>query len=116
MDKKIFSSLDGFKISPASLAEDYAKDGIPIPALLKILKNELEEETANYLHFGATSQDALDTGLIIRVKAAIDVITRNFDRLIDELVSLASIHKTTVMIGRTRNQNGAPITFWIKNC
>ena len=112
--QKIFSSLDGFKISPASLAEGYAKDGIPIPALLKILKNELEEETANYLHFGATSQDALDTGLIIRVKAAIDVITRNFDRLIDELVSLASIHKTTVMIGRTRNQNGAPITFGLK--
>ena len=112
--REISADLDDFKVAPASLARGYAKDGIPIPALLEILRGKLKAETANYLHFGATSQDALDTALIIRIKSAITIIIRNLNYLMTELIDLATAHKTTVMIGRTRNQNAAPIVFALK--
>ena len=112
--REISADLDGFKVAPASLVQGYTKDGIPVPALLDILRQQLKAETANYLHFGATSQDALDTGLIIRVKSAITVIKQNLNYLVTELIDLADKHKSTVMIGRTRNQNAAPTIFALK--
>ena len=73
--REISADLDGFKVAPASLVQGYTKDGIPVPALLDILRQQLKAETANYLHFGATSQDALDTGLIIRVTVSYTHLT-----------------------------------------
>ena len=112
--REISTDLDDFKVAPASLAQGYAKDGIPIPALLEILRQKLKAETATYLHFGATSQDALDTALIIRIRSATTIIKKNLNHLITELIDLANKHKSTVMIGRTRNQNAAPTVFGLK--
>jgi 3-carboxy-cis,cis-muconate cycloisomerase len=97
--REISTDLDDFKVAPASLAQGYAKDGIPIPALLEILRQKLKAETATYLHFGATSQDALDTALIIRIRSATTIIKKNLNHLITELIDLANKHKSTVMIG-----------------
>ena len=112
--KMISSDLDNFEVEPARLAAGYTKDGIVVPTLLKLLRQKLRNESANYIHYGATSQDALDTALIIRIKSAISIIEQNLDCLITELVSFAIAHKSTVMIGRTRNQNSAPTLFALK--
>ena len=74
----------------------------------------MEPAAANYLHFGATSQDVIDTALIIRIKAAVVIIEKNLKDLTAELGRLAQKHRTTVMIGRTRNQNASPTVFALK--
>ncbi|NKB32832.1 MAG: hypothetical protein GKR91_07010 [Pseudomonadales bacterium] len=112
--KKIHESLAGVEVEPSSLASGFLQDGIPIPALLKILRGQIEPDAASYLHFGATSHDILDTALIIRSKSAIKIIEENLNTLVSKLSDLARNHIATVMIGRTRNQNAAPIVFGFK--
>ena len=110
----IFTALDSVTIDPKDLAQGYLNDGIPIPALLNILREKLEPKAANYLHYGATSQDALDTGLILRIKPATKIIQKNLSALTLELCKLAESHIDTVMIARTRNQNASPTVFALK--
>ena len=112
--KEIYAVLENAKFDPELLATGFENDGIPIPALLKQLREQLEPAAANYLHFGATSQDVIDTALIIRIKSAVEIIGKNLKGLTAELGRLAQKHKTTVMIGRTRNQSASPTVFALK--
>jgi len=112
--KEIYAALENAKFDSDLLATGFENDAIPIPALLKQLREQLEPAAANYLHFGATSQDVIDTALIIRIKAAVVIIEKNLKSLTAELSKLAQKHRTTVMIGRTRNQNASPTVFALK--
>ena len=112
--KEIYAALENSKFDHGLLATGFENDAIPIPALLKQLREQLEPAAANYLHFGATSQDVIDTALIIRIKAAVVIIEKNLKSLTAELSKLAQKHRTTVMIGRTRNQNASPTVFALK--
>ena len=112
--KEIYAALENAKFDPDLLATEFENDGIPIPALLKQLREQLEPAVANYLHFCATSQDVIDTALIIRIKSAVEIIGKNLKGLTAELGRLAQKHKTTVMIGRTRNQSASPTVFALK--
>ena len=112
--KEIYAALENAKFNSDLLATGFENDAIPIPALLKQLREQLEPAAANYLHFGATSQDVIDTALIIRIKAAVVIIEKNLKDLTAELGRLAQKHRTTVMIGRTRNQNASPTVFALK--
>ncbi|MBM86759.1 MAG: fumarate lyase [Gammaproteobacteria bacterium] len=112
--EQIVSVLETVKIEPALLESGYAKDGILIPALLTLLRERIDQPAADYLHFGATSQDILDTALIFRTKSAVELIANNLDTLIKALGELACEHKTTLVLGRTRNQNAAPLVFGLK--
>ena len=57
------------ELEPASLAGGTARDGIPIPAFVAELRAALGNDThASYLHFGATTQDIMDTGLMLRLR------------------------------------------------
>ncbi len=112
--KEIYAALENPKFDLGLLATGFENDAIPIPALLKQLREQLEPAAANYLHFGATSQDVIDTALIIRIKAAVVIIEKNLKDLTAELGRLAQKYRTTVMIGRTRNQNASPTVFALK--
>lgn len=112
--KEIYSSLENLSIDSAALATGYKKDGIVIPALLVQLRANLSPIAADHLHFGATSQDILDTALILRIDSALSIIEGNLATLVGSLKELAKNHKSTLMIGRTRNQNAAPIVFGLK--
>jgi len=111
---EISQSLEGVTIDAEALAAAYAKDGISIPGLVGMLREKIGSPAANFLHYGATSQDVLDTSLVTRVKSALETIEANLDSLMLDLNGLAKAHKNTVMIGRTRNQNAAPIVFALK--
>ena len=112
--EEIHSALESPALDMASLAEGFKKDGIPIPALLKQLREILPETAANYLHWGATSQDIMDTALVLRLKTATDVINKNLSQLCKQLAALAQQHRATVMVARTRNQSAAPTVFGLK--
>jgi 3-carboxy-cis,cis-muconate cycloisomerase len=88
--------------------------GYPILPLLEQL-GELSEDVACYLHWGATTQDIMDTGMVLvcrRALARIDVLVQTFG---DELARLAREHRATVMPGRTHAQPAVPITFGAKS-
>ena len=110
----ISSVLGTLTIDPAVVSDGFKKDGIPIPALLKVVRTNLGDREANFLHWGATSQDVMDTALILRIKSAVVVIEKRIKILNERLAELAQQHRATVMIARTRNQNAAPTVFGLK--
>ena len=93
----------------ALLRAAIGSDGVVIPELVKQWRKALGEHAA-HIHFGATSQDAIDTGLILRLKQALGVIEQRLSNLISELASLKQKHGDAPLMGRTRMQAALPIT------
>ncbi|WP_336232825.1 3-carboxy-cis,cis-muconate cycloisomerase [Thalassospira sp. CH_XMU1458] len=103
-----------FTPDPASLAAGTASAGVPVPALVKALKAEIGGEDARYVHFGATSQDVVDSALVLQLRDAVAIIRRRIRKLAKALSAHADTHRKTVMIGRTRSQQAVPTTFGLK--
>ena len=112
--KALVAALATLTIDPAAVADGFEKDGIPIPALLNALRAKLSDSEANYLHWGATSQDIMDTALVLRIKASVSILDSKIVILNGQLLQLAQEHRATIMIARTRNQSAAPTVFGLK--
>ncbi|MBT6095909.1 MAG: adenylosuccinate lyase [Rhodospirillaceae bacterium] len=71
-------------------------------------------DAGGYIHWGATTQDVMDTGQILQIKEAWAAIAADLEILTENLISLAREHRTTPMAGRTHGQQAQPITFGYK--
>ena len=87
---------------------------IPLVRQLTRLVAAADPEAARYVHWGATSQDIIDTGLVLQVRAAVPVIQRHLERAEAAAARHAREHIDTVMAGRTWLQHATPITFGLK--
>ncbi len=87
---------------------------IPMVKALTALVGKKDKQAAGYVHWGATSQDAMDTGLILQLRGAFVSIDADLVRLADALARLANKHKRTPMAGRTWLQQAVPVTFGLK--
>ncbi|MGE0678793.1 class-II fumarase/aspartase family protein [Pseudolabrys sp.] len=85
--------------------------GYPIAPLVRQLTELCSKETAGFVHWGATTQDIMDTGLAIELKATFEIVQEELSRLIVTSVALADTHRATVMVGRTFGGHALPITF-----
>ncbi len=87
---------------------------IPLVRALTAHVAEHDPDAAQFVHWGATSQDVIDTGMVLQVRDALALIDADLGRLVAVYARLALAHKATVMAGRTWMQQGAPITFGLK--
>ncbi|SNR92918.1 3-carboxy-cis,cis-muconate cycloisomerase [Pseudomonas segetis] len=71
-------------------------------------------EAERYLHLGATSQDVMDTGLVLQLRAAIELLEQDLQALADGLALQAERHADTPMAGRTWLQHATPVTLGMK--
>ncbi len=100
------------KIDPASLAAGTERDGIPIPALVAELRKAIGNDThAGYVHFGATTQDVMDTGLVLRLRAVCTIVEARLKLALGALADLADAHAELPMAARTRRQPATPTSF-----
>src|SRR3546814_2860758 len=83
-------------------------------ALLQNLRSSLSGEAASAVHLGATSQDIIDTALVLRLKHACRILDDRLTALVDALSALADAHRDTVTLARTRWQQALPTTFGLK--
>lgn len=88
--------------------------GYPILPLVRQLAALCEGEAGRYVHWGATTQDIMDTANVLQLREALELFERDLDALIQILVSQAHQHKNTVMAGRTHGQHALPVTFGFK--
>jgi 3-carboxy-cis,cis-muconate cycloisomerase len=102
------------EIEPAELAAGTAKDGVPVPALVKALRQAVDTPHADHVHYGATSQDIVDTALVLTVAPVLELIAGRLHDGIELLAGLAERHAATIMAGRTRFQLASPTTFGLK--
>lgn len=101
-------------VDPGDLAEVTARDGIPVPGLVAALRRAVGEEAASFVHWGATTQDVMDTGLVLRLRAILDILDGRLDRLCGRFAERARAERHTVMAARTRGQQATPTTLGLK--
>ncbi|MBM2575972.1 adenylosuccinate lyase family protein [Jannaschia sp. Os4] len=100
------------QVDPAGLAEGTAANGIPVPALVAAFRAACNApEYAPYAHWGATTQDVVDTALALRLRQALAILETRLDALLDRLAALAEAHAETPMAARTWGQVATPTTF-----
>lgn len=107
----IVENLSDLKIQPEALAEGTLQNGIPTITLLAIAKKSLPAFAQDYLHWGATSQDVMDTAQVLVIREVIEVLEERTQELLQNLTLLIQNHGDTPMIGRTRTQQAVPILF-----
>jgi len=88
--------------------------GIPLAKALTAKVRAANAEAARWVHWGATSQDVADTGLMLLLKRAQPILTADLSRLEAALERLSDQHRNTVMLGRTLLQAAPPVTFGLK--
>jgi 3-carboxy-cis,cis-muconate cycloisomerase len=101
----------------ASLARSTALAGnpaIPLVKELTALVGKDDEQAKRYVHWGATSQDTIDTGFVLELREAFELIAGELDRFSGILAQLAVKHRDTVVAGRTWMQQALPTTFGLK--
>ena len=112
--KSITDAAQVDRLDMAALAKATANMGFPTVGLVKQLSALAGAEAGRWTHWGATTQDILDSALVLQLRDAIALFTTDLDRLIAALASLARQHRATVMAGRTHAQQALPITFGYK--
>jgi 3-carboxy-cis,cis-muconate cycloisomerase len=88
--------------------------GVPVPALVTEIGRVAGEQAARYIHLGATTQDILDTALVLQMRHALEYLRRDLVALARTLATRASEYRDTPMAGRTHLQHAVPITFGLK--
>jgi 3-carboxy-cis,cis-muconate cycloisomerase len=96
------------------IATDAEGGGNPVIPLLAVLRSHLPDEAAKWLHKGLTSQDVVDTALMLCARSALDRLGGDLSRCVEALAALAGQHRKTIMVGRTLTQHAVPITFGLK--
>lgn len=108
-------TAQGFDL--AALAEAATKSGnlaIPLVKALTAAVARTDPEAARYVHWGATSQDVIDTAVMLMLRAGIDALLSDIDRAIAGFARQAQDHRHTAMVGRTWLQHALPIPFGLK--
>ena len=90
------------------------RNGVPIIELVRQLREHVGGTASEWVHWGATTQDILDTALVLQIRDALNIIEPTLHSLISNLSSLADKHRHTLMAGRTHSQHALPITFGLK--
>lgn len=92
--------------------------GNPVIPLLHVLRTRLvaadRTEAARWLHRGLTSQDVVDTAVVLCCATALRRLEIEFSSQVDALTALADAHRGTLMVGRTLTQHAVPTTFGAK--
>lgn len=101
----------------AALAEAATRSGnlaIPLVKTLTANVGKADKEAARYVHWGATSQDVIDTATMLTLRAGIDALDVDLSRAIKGFAALARSHRNTAMVARTWLQHALPMPFGLK--
>lgn len=112
--QKIAAGAVGLQVDFEALRAGLEKAGVPIIELVRQLRAQVGGKAAGYVHWGATTQDIMDTALALQIRAALNVLEHALTGVVKNLAHLADRHRDTLMAGRTHSQQALPITFGLK--
>jgi 3-carboxy-cis,cis-muconate cycloisomerase len=101
----------------AALSRSIFRAGTAAIPVVKALTEKVrarDRDAAAWVHWGATSQDVVDTALILLLKRSRPILGADLQRLHEALVHLSNEHKDTIMLGRTLMQAAPPVTLGLK--
>lgn len=110
----IAEALTNVEIDPRELAAATLSAGVAVPGLVRLLRAHVGEPHGSFVHWGATSQDAADTGLVLRLGAILGILEARLRDLVEALAEQAELYADLPMAGRTRSQIATPTTFGLR--
>lgn len=111
--ERIAAAAAAFALDMAPIRESMALAGIPSTGVIEQLR-AAAGDAASYVHWGATTQDILDTALVLQLRDALTHFERELDALVARLAALADRHRATLTPARTKSQQALPTTFGLK--
>ncbi|MBV1904381.1 MAG: adenylosuccinate lyase family protein [Marinosulfonomonas sp.] len=100
------------QIDPAGLAAETGQSAVVVPALVAAFRKAMQApEHAQFVHWGATSQDIMDTALVLRLRQVVAIYETRLKDVIQRLGALAQQHADLPMAGRTYGQVATPTSF-----
>ena len=102
------------QFDPAGLAEQGRAAGNPVEPLVRALTDAVDGDAAGYVHWGATSQDVLDTAAMLVARDVLELLLETLADVAHDCAGLAEAHRSTPMAGRTLLQQAVPTTFGLK--
>jgi 3-carboxy-cis,cis-muconate cycloisomerase len=99
-----------FSPDVACLRAATARDGVVVPDLVRQLRAFVGEPHGSHVHFGATSQDVIDSGLMMRLARVLPILAGRLRGLVGRLEDISAAFGQRELMGRTRMQAAIPIT------
>ncbi len=110
--ENIAKSIESVQLERVKAIEDEINHDMM--AVVIGITEQCTEEAGKWVHFGATSNDILDTSTGLQIKDAIEILEKKMDQLLAVLVKQASDNKNLVCAGRTHGQIGVPTTYGLR--
>ena len=107
--KAIVTAAESFKPDIEKLNRATAKDGVVVPDLVRQLREAVGGRHGRHVHFGATSQDVIDTSLTLRLLPALDLLASRLDTVVDALDALDQRDGGVTVMAHTRMQAALPV-------
>jgi 3-carboxy-cis,cis-muconate cycloisomerase len=102
------------EIDMAAIGAETVLAGVPTIPFVKAAQRKLPKDLEPFFHKGATTQDVLDTALVLQMRDAFRLIAGDLDAILTGLIDLAVRNRATPCVGRTYGQHAAPVTFGYK--
>ncbi|HWC67649.1 MAG TPA: lyase family protein, partial [Acidimicrobiales bacterium] len=109
--EEVAALCDATRFDAALIGSRAVDGGNPVIPLVAALRAGVRAEAAEFVHWGATSQDILDTAAVLVAQRSIAMILGDLDEAADIVAELARAHRETPMAGRTLLQQAVPTTF-----
>jgi len=103
------AAIDAFRPDLAQIRDRVTADGLPVPAFVAQLKASAPCSVSGAIHRGATSQDLIDTAMVLGLRGANDILAHRIAAVIEGFKRLDTAFGRTEMMGRTRMQAALPI-------
>jgi 3-carboxy-cis,cis-muconate cycloisomerase len=110
----IVAATQRLELDAAALEAGVLRDGIPMLALVAQLRAAVGKDAAQYVHWGATSQDIMDTATVLCALRVLAYMESQLGQLFSSLAELAETHRSSLMAARTHGQQALPTTFGLK--
>jgi 3-carboxy-cis,cis-muconate cycloisomerase len=112
--EEITARADVARYDLVSIGQGTELVGYPIVPLVKALARACKGDAGRYVHWGAATQDIIDTALVLQLRDGLDLVAQDLDGIAAALAELARRYRETPMAGRTHAQHALPITFGFK--
>jgi len=106
----IANAAETFEPPPPLLGQGAATDGLVVPTFVKMLRDHVGEPHGEHVHFGTTSQDAIDTSLSLRLIPVVEIYAGRLNDINERLDGLIARFGENGLMGQTRMQAALPIT------
>jgi 3-carboxy-cis,cis-muconate cycloisomerase len=112
--ERIAAACDAERFRVEEIAVEGRRVANPAEPLVRALREEVGADDAQYVHWGAASQDVVDTAAMLVARRALDLILAELDAVASRCAALAEAHRGTIVAARTLLQQAVPTTFGLK--